>query len=183
MAGHRRGGGESPRIACVDLPAFPLQLALHLHPDWRDDTVGVVEDDRPLAEILWANRAARAHRIRRGMKFAAAQSLVARLHGAVVSPTEISDALGRVFIKLIEYSPNVEPSREWSGVFWLDPSGLEPLYGSLENWAELVHAAIAELGFASSVVCGSQRFGVFALGQSRLDRLCGAEACVSLFAQ
>ena len=30
-----------------------------------------------------------------------------------------------------------------------------------------MYAAIAELGFASSVVCGSQRFGVFALGQSR----------------
>ena len=89
MAACRRGDRESPQIACVDLPAFPLQLALHLHPDWARDPVVVVEDDRPLAEILWANRAARSHRIRRGMKFAAAQSLVARLHGAVVSPAEI----------------------------------------------------------------------------------------------
>lgn len=158
---------EPPGVACVDLPAFPLQIALRDHPGWRDDPVVVVEDDRPLAEILWANRAARVQRIRRGMRFSAAQSLVARLHGAVVSPAEIEDALGRVFVKLVEYSPNVEPSRDWPGVFWVDPSGLEHLHGSLEQWAERVWAAIAELGFASSVVVGSQRFSVFAFAQSR----------------
>jgi protein ImuB len=167
MTGHQLEFNPAPGIACVDLPAFPLQIALRDHPDWGDDPVVVVEDDRPLAGILWANRAARAHRIRRGMKFAAAQSLVARLHGAVVSPADVDDALGRIFVKLVEYSPNVEPSREWPGVFWVDPSGLEHLHGSLEDWADRVWAAIGELGFASAVVVGSQRFGVFAFAQSR----------------
>jgi protein ImuB len=157
----------NPEVACVDLPAFPLQLVLRHHPGWREDPVVVVEDDRPSASILWANRAARAHRIRRGMKFAAAQSLVARLHGAVASAAEVEDGLGRVFLRLVELSPTVEPSRTWPGVFWLDPRGLEPLHGSLERWAGKVHAAIEELGFSSSVVVGSRRFGAFALAQSR----------------
>ncbi len=31
-----------PRIACVDVPALPLQLVLRSHPEWGDEPVVVV---------------------------------------------------------------------------------------------------------------------------------------------
>ena len=33
------------QTACIDLPAFPLQLLLRKHPDWREHPAGVVEAD------------------------------------------------------------------------------------------------------------------------------------------
>src|SRR6185503_11485222 len=48
----------SRRIACVDVPALPLQLVLREHPAWRDDPVVVVVDDRPQSRTLWLNLAA-----------------------------------------------------------------------------------------------------------------------------
>jgi len=52
---------QSPkRVACVDVPALALQLVLRAHPEWAQDPVVIVTDDRPRAPIVWANRAARA---------------------------------------------------------------------------------------------------------------------------
>ena len=48
------------RTACLDLPAFPLQLLLWRRPDWRALPAAVVESDKPQAEILWMNERARA---------------------------------------------------------------------------------------------------------------------------
>ena len=70
------------RMACVDLPAFPLQLLLRRHPDWREHPVAVVDCDKPQGKILWVNERARAQRILPGMRYAAALSLAARLRAA-----------------------------------------------------------------------------------------------------
>ena len=42
------------RTACIDLPAFPLQLLLLKHPDWRTHPAAVVEADTPQVEQLVA---------------------------------------------------------------------------------------------------------------------------------
>jgi protein ImuB len=157
---------STPPLACVDIPAFPLQLVLRAHPEWSEDPVVVVEEERPLAEILWANRIAKRHRIHRGMKFSQAQSLTARLHAEVVSEREIQHALSRIFVELLHYSPSVEPWEAWPGVFWVDPAGLETLYQSLQAWAEEVHRAIATFGFVGSVVLGWERCRLLALAQT-----------------
>src|SRR5690606_40496743 len=78
------------RIACVDLPALPLQLLLRHHPTWRSGPVVVVDTDRPQGIVAWANVHARRHRILPGMTFAAAQSLAAHLQAAVVPPQDIA---------------------------------------------------------------------------------------------
>ncbi|MCC6653297.1 MAG: DNA polymerase Y family protein, partial [Candidatus Eisenbacteria bacterium] len=62
------------RIACIDLPAFPLQLLMLRHPEWKDGPVAVVEHDRPQGRILWVNEAAREERILPGMRYAAGLS-------------------------------------------------------------------------------------------------------------
>ncbi|MBZ0268383.1 DNA polymerase Y family protein, partial [bacterium] len=154
-------------IACVDVPAFPLQLVLREHPDWREDPVVVVAEDRPLAEILWANRPARERRIRRGMKFAQAQSLVARLHGQTVPPERVAAAREELLRLFVRYTPNVEPEEDAPGLFWLDPTGLATLYGGLETWTRRVHGEVAALGFVASVVAGWQRGSSLAIARTQ----------------
>jgi len=157
----------TPGVACVDLPAFPLQLVLRAHPEWGDDPVVVVAEDRPLGEILWANRAARALRIRRGMKFAHAQSLVARLHGEVVSEESVAEAVRDLLRLLLELTPNVEPEEASPGLYWLDPTGLGPLYGGMESWAKQVHERVTARGFVAAVAVGWQRGSVLAVARTR----------------
>jgi len=153
------------RIACADLPAFPLQLVLRAHADWGDDPVVVVEDDRALATVLWANRAARAQRIVRGMRFAQAQSLAARVRAAVVPASDVASAVAEAHDALLRLTPRVEPSRERPGVFWLDPTGLDRLHENDARWAARVRDALDALGFAASVVVGWHPFRALAVAR------------------
>ena len=47
------------RMACVDVPAFPLQLLIRRYPEWTALPAAVVEYDRPQGVILWVNEPAR----------------------------------------------------------------------------------------------------------------------------
>lgn len=153
------------RIACVDLPAFPLQLVLRAHPEWRDDPVVVVDEDRALGVVLHANRAARAQRIAPGLRFAQAQSLAARVHAEVVGNEALQRAVAEVHAVLLRLSPHVEPSREPPGVFWADPNGLERLHESVDRWAARVRAAVEALGFVAAVVVGWHPFRALAVAR------------------
>ena len=124
------------RLACVDLPALPLQLLLREHPDWRRGPVAVVDRDRPHGKILWVNERARKTRILPGMRYAAALSLSGALRAAEVPPACISAAVEAALRALQRHSPGVEPRREEPGIFWLGASGIERLYGSFALWAE-----------------------------------------------
>jgi protein ImuB len=153
----------SARIACVDVPALSLQLVIRAHPEWQGDPVVVVEDDRPLAKIVWANRAARAHKIRRGMSFAQAKALSARLHAEVVAEPAVMAGIDALFDLLVPYSPSIEPVLLQPGLFWLDPRGMQTLFGNLERWAARVHEKLCEQRFVASVVVGHERPRVFAI--------------------
>ena len=72
-----RGAGPTRRrsvvrMACVDLPAFPLQLLLQRHPEWRDLAAAVVDETARKACWLWVNERARAGRVLPGMRYAGA---------------------------------------------------------------------------------------------------------------
>jgi protein ImuB len=157
------GSNASARIACVDVPALSLQLVIRAHPEWEGDPVVVVEDDRPLAKIVWANRAARAHKIRRGMSFAQAKALSARLHAEVVAEPAVLSGIDALFDLLVPYSPSIEPVLPQPGLFWLDPRGMQALFGNLERWAARVHEKLCEQRFVASVVVGHVRARVFAI--------------------
>lgn len=155
------------RLACVDVPALPLQLVLRAHPGWRDDPVVVVEDDRPQARILWANRHARRQGIGAGMRFQQAKALIARVHAAAV-PTAALDAANTTLLRLLlSFSPEVEPDRSQPGLFFVDVHGLQALFTSLDQWAHDVHAALQARGFVTAVVVGFHRFAAFALARAR----------------
>ena len=48
-------------LACVELPAFPLQLLLRHRPEWAHYPTAVVAEDKPQGLILWVNERARQH--------------------------------------------------------------------------------------------------------------------------
>ena len=159
------------RLACVLVPALPLQLVLRAHPEWQDDPVVVVEDDRPMAPILWSNRAARAQRIVPGLRFAQARALSSRLHAEVVSQATIEAAVEALLATLLPCSPRIEPILVQPGLFWVDPEGLSGLFGDYERWARTVHGRLAAERFVAAVVVGFSRGPLWAIGSTRADTL------------
>jgi protein ImuB len=155
------------RIACVSLPEFPLQLLLRKHSGWSEHPVAVVDRDAAQGVILWSNERARACRVLPGLRYAAALSLEPGLHAGEVPPPEIQHAVDSLVETLRFYTPDVEPSTDEPGVFWLGASGLSLLYPSLRKWAAWVGDEIARAGFCASVVVGFSRFGTYALAKSR----------------
>lgn len=155
------------RTACVDIPALPLQLMQRAQPDVRTHPAVVVADDRPQGVVLWANAQARKARILPGMTFAAARNLASDLRAAVVPPEHIEAAIEELVRALCNFSPRVEPVRGQPGVFMVDPSGLVPLYGSLEHWAHCIVAELSRLDFTATVVVGFHRYRAYALARTR----------------
>ncbi|MGH9333958.1 MAG: DNA polymerase Y family protein, partial [Vicinamibacteria bacterium] len=145
------------RLACVDLPAFPLQLLAREHPDWLEKPMAVVAEEKPQAFLLWVNEKARRLGIRPGHRYAAALALSADLRAGAVHEAAIKDGVERLTGHLRRFTPYVEPAEaRWHspGLFWLDASGLERLYPSLRSWAQSIRDALRESHFYASVVVG-----------------------------
>lgn len=155
------------RLACANLPAFPLQLLLRRCPEWTTSPLVVVAEDKPQAPILWANEKARQAGIELGLRYAAASSLAPGLRAGVVPPAEIEKEAAVMANRFRRFTPDVESSSVEPGLFWLSGIGLNLLYPSLKKWARTVHADIAASGFRSSVVVGFTRFGAYAVAKAK----------------
>ena len=158
------------RMACVDLPAFPLQLLVRDHPDWRGQPVAVVDKDKPQGVILWVNSRARRFRILPGMKYAQGLSLSSELRAGVVSQADIERHVRELTEALQFYSADVEAFDVEPGVFWLDASGLSLLYPSLRKWAGLIGEELTKANFVWTVAVGFSRFGTYAASKSAYKR-------------
>jgi protein ImuB len=154
------------RIACLNLPEFPLQILLRAHPHWRSLPVAVVDRDAAQGTILWSNEKARASRVLPGLRYAAALSLVSDLRAGEVAPADVTAAVATLTDALRFYTPDVEPSQSEPGVFWLGASGLSLLYPSLQRWASLVHDEATRAGFDAAIVLGYARFATYALARA-----------------
>jgi len=155
----------SGRIACLDVPALPLQLLLRREPEWRQCPAAVVTEDNPLAPLLWVNEVARRAGVLPGMRYAAALALDRNLRAATVADDEIAEAVDRLHRHLLRYSPRVEPARHEPGVFWLDAGGLERLSGTPEQWALRLHRSLKRARFVAGVAVGFSRFGSYCLAR------------------
>ncbi len=159
------------RMACVDLPAFPLQFLLRQRKEWTDLPVAVVDSDKPQGIVLWVNERARSFRILPGMRYAAGLSLAGGLRAAEVSPEKIGRAVASLSRRLGHFTPSVEAAEAEPGTFWLDASGLERLYGSLKEWGRLVRSDLERQGLQSTLVVGFTRFGAYALSRAKRGTL------------
>lgn len=158
--------GAATRIACVDVPALPLQLLVRGRPEWRERPVAVVAEDRPQGQVLWVNERAYRARVLPGMRYAAGLALCRDLCAAEVSDVEVAEGVNQILEHLLDFSPYVEPSDSEPGVFWLDASGLQPLERSLGEWASRIRDGLGERGFVARVAVGYSRFGAYAIART-----------------
>jgi protein ImuB len=162
-------------IACLDLPAFPLQLVWRQEPAWRAHPVVVIESDRPQGEVLWACERARAAGVLAGQRYAHALSLCAGLRARAVPSEQIAEAVTELRTVLHRFSPRVEPGEP--GTFWLDGEGLGRVFpegrGSASEepegsaWGTAIAQALAELGYRGAVVVGFSRFATYAIARAK----------------
>jgi len=167
-------------IACVDAPAFPLQIVWREQPTWRDLPVVIVDEDRPQGVVRWACERARAQRVLPGMRYAHALSLCGGLRACVLPPERIAAAVDDVAHALRAFSPDVEPAASGPGTFWLDGTGLERVWlddrerdGELRGarWAGAIAAVMARLGLHAATVVGFTRFATYALAKAARQRV------------
>jgi protein ImuB len=154
------------RLACVDIPAFSLQLLLRERPEWRGFPAAVVSEDSPRGALLQLNEAARDRGLLPGLHYAAALSLCPELRAGELTGAAASRGTAAAAGLLGGFSPSVEPGPPGSGVFWLDPTGLGRLHRSPAAWARALLAALLEAGFHGNVAVGFTRFGTFALARA-----------------
>lgn len=155
------------RLACVDLPAFPLQLLLRRHPEWAGYPAAVVAEDKPQGVLLWVNEKARQQGVLPGLRYAAAFSLATGLRAGAVAPAESKKAVSDLTDSLRRFTPEVEPSAEEPGVFWLNGAGLQGLYASPQKWAYAVHSELRVRGFTANLAVGFTRFGAYAAAKAK----------------
>lgn len=155
------------RLGCVDLPAFPLQLLLRRHPEWRAYPAAVVEEDKPQGLLLWVNEKARRQGVLPGLRYAAAFSLASTLRAGQVLPAEIDTAVDELVNALMRFTPEVEPASEEPGVFWLNGAGLQRLYRSPQQWADGIYQNLRRRGFAVNLAVGFTRFGTYAIAKTK----------------
>jgi protein ImuB len=160
------------KIACLDLPALPLQLVWRKEPELRAQAVVVIDEDRPQGTVLWACERARGAGVLPGQRYAHSLSLHRGLRARVVPPEQIEAAITELRTALHALSPRVEPSEE-PGTFWLDGEGLERIFVDGERatirgqaWGMAIQRAIAELRFAGAVVVGFSRFATYAIARA-----------------
>ncbi len=154
------------RLACVDLPAFPLQLLLRRHPEWRGRPVAVVAEDKPQGVILWVNEKARQSGVLPGWRYATAFSIASELRAGEVSPAEIDKAVTTLTTQLMRFSPEVELCASEPGVFWLNRMGLDRLYPAPAKWLRALHEDIQAQAFHANIVAGFSRFGTYAAAKA-----------------
>ena len=154
------------RLACVELPALPLQIVFQRFPDWTPQPVAVVTDRGPQGKILWANSRAQRQGIQPGMRFTTAITYVPTLRTAVVTGSELTQAVKDVTILLQQFSPVVEPAQAEPGSFWLEAMGMLRLYASFSTWGQAIVATLQQAGWQAHVVVGFSRFATCAVARS-----------------
>jgi protein ImuB len=164
------------RLACLDIPALPLQLMLVSRPAWRALPAAVVDEDRPQGTLSHVNLAARRLGVLPGQRYATALGLCRELRAGVMLPAHVGDAVARLGETLRGFTPELEAAPDEPGVFWLDAAGLVGLFPSLERWGEEVLGALAQVGLRAALVVAFSRFGGYALARDLGARLEPSEA-------
>jgi protein ImuB len=69
--------------------------------------------------------------------------------------------------RLLRFTPEVEPSAQEAGVFWLNGSGLQHLYASPRRWADAIQKDLCAQGFTLNLAVGFTRFGSYAVAKAK----------------
>jgi protein ImuB len=157
------------RLACLDLPALPLQLVWRDEAALRGQPVVVIDEDRPQGQVLWACERARRVGVLTGQRYAHALSLCSALKARVVPPEKIDAAIVELRTALHALSPSVEVGEP--GTFWLDGDGLDRIFVDGREppgtaWGMTIARAISERELLGAVVVGFSRFATYAIARA-----------------
>ena len=148
------------RHCCVSLPILPLQILWRRRPEWRGAPVAVVSDDSPEAPIELLSRAALARGLRLGLRLGVARNMDLELRVGQVTREEVSTFSEEIAHALGTFSPRVERCDQRQdpfatlGCFFVDPKGLDGIYGGVARWAEAVYRYLCGRRLSASVVTG-----------------------------
>ncbi|MFW5693940.1 MAG: hypothetical protein ACOCYB_02140 [Alkalispirochaeta sp.] len=146
-------------LVCVSVTDFAMQV---VHREMRlDHTVPlvIVLSEQPGARILECNRAAAACGVQPGMAYSHALSLSENVRAGTVSAEARRRADREIRTVLQRFSPAVEASDMVEGVYWLDISGMQRLFGGIGPWLRGVGRACAAAGWRIRVARGWTRPG------------------------
>jgi protein ImuB len=155
------------RLACLSLPALPLQILLRLHPDWKDQPMAVVAEDKTQGLIRYVNRAGAQAGVRPGWRYGTGLALVRNLHAGIVADEAVVAEITRLTARLQVLTPLVEPSPQEPGVFWLGADGMRRVYPALDVWAREILATLRQAGFTGDLAVGFTHFGTYAAARTR----------------
>lgn len=162
------------RIACVQVPLFPLAARLRAEPEMREEALAVLAGVGHAARVAAATRRARRAGVRPGFTLAQAR---ARLPKLVARPRDAEcerAAQEALFDVASAFSPRVEDGGE--GIAYLDIEGLARHYDAREPERalarELIRALDARAGLPAWVGVGSSKL------TARLAASRGAEPTV-----
>jgi protein ImuB len=111
------------RIACLQVPLFPLAARLRSEPVLKDDALAVLEGQGNRARVVAATRTARKSGVKPGMTLPQARALLPGLVARARDP-ECERAAQEALLEVAEsFSPRVEDGGE--GCVYLDVTGLE----------------------------------------------------------
>ncbi len=160
------------RWACVSIDAFRLQVLIRTYDDRHTTPIAVVDREAASGMITHANRRAIDSGVCVGMRYSHGLSIEPHLRAHAVSLDTETAALEEVERALSSMSPDVERCDFDTGVFWLNPIGLESLFGSHYRWMGRVTSLVAAYGFTARVGIGYSRFDTYlatkALDDSRI---------------
>ncbi len=152
-------------LACLEIPALPLQLLLKQKPEWRELPVAVISEDRPQGIVTWLNARAREYRILPGQTYATALGLCRELRASTVPTAAIGTCVAHTLTSLRTYCPRIEPSDDEPGVFWLDTRGLWRLW-PMKKWAYAILDALTADAFSAVMAIGFSHFGTYAAARA-----------------
>ena len=146
-------------MACVYLPALALQIAQRRR-DLTRNVPGVVCDG---AFVAWPTHAAKSAGIQKGMRLTQARALAPMLQTATVDDAEQKQATQEIWQHLLQFSPAIEPDAQHLGLLWLDPNGLQHLFGTHGQWGAAIHRCLLDCQYHATVIVGFNRYLAFAL--------------------
>ena len=139
------------RIACLHLPAFPLQVEVAEHPELAGHPVAVLSPP-PSPRVAFCSRAAHEAGVRAGMSPLAARALLADLVAVEPAEARWRAALVDLAAEVAALSPTVEVESGWSLLFEV-PTGRKSA-----DFARALLAATEAAGYRARVGIAGDRF-------------------------
>lgn len=154
-----------PRWGCIDIPELLFQWVLQQHPDWRSCPVAIVQEEKPQSPLLSLNAQARQLGLRVGMRYLDALTGNPQLRARAIPPTLRGQIQQEIVEILREFSPQIAPCPERTGVFYAALDGLIGLYPSWEAWIESLRQRLQQRGYHPNIVLGYQPLTLLAVAR------------------